>query len=93
MASEELSIEGFCAYFGISRRTVYRAVQMGVIPPPLYDKRNARYGPVHIRAYTLARKRAQRSHSMTEIAAGLFIVGGIYALIAEWVMRRQREGK
>ena len=58
MASEELSIEGFCAYFGISRRTVYRAVQMGVIPPPLYDKRNARYGPVHIRAYTLARKRA-----------------------------------
>ena len=30
---------------------------------------------------------------MTEIAAGLFIVGGIYALIAEWVMRRQREGK
>lgn len=58
MTSDELTIEGFCAYFNISKRTVYRAVQMGVIPPPLYGRRNARYGPTHIKAYALARRKA-----------------------------------
>ena len=58
MTNDELTIEGFCAHFNISKRTVYRAVAMGVIPPPFYNKRNARYGSVHIRAYALARKKA-----------------------------------
>lgn len=64
----EFTIDFLCKEFGVSRRTVYRYVALGLLPRPSGTGPGARYSNVHVNRMRAIRSSLERRESLADLA-------------------------